>query len=75
METLKGDIFAHEELQNLLIRVVDLVNIDGPLLTLYLHANKHLRNYRLYGTAHVMAHVRGTFKVPRTLNRLPMTFL
>ena len=42
METLKGDIFAHQELQNLLIRVVDLVNIDGPLLTLYLHANKHL---------------------------------
>jgi hypothetical protein len=42
METLKGDIFAHQELQNLLIRVVDLVNIDGPLLTLYLHADKHL---------------------------------
>ena len=42
METLKGDTFAHHELQNLLIRVVDLVNIDGPLLTLYLHANKHL---------------------------------
>ena len=42
MENLKGDVFAHEELQNLLIRVVDLVNIDGPLLTLYLHADKHL---------------------------------
>ena len=42
MEILKGEIFAHEELQNLLIRVVDLVNIDGPLLTLYLHADKHL---------------------------------
>ena len=42
METLKGNLFTHQEFQDLLIRVVDLVNIDGPLLTLYLHANKHL---------------------------------
>ena len=42
METLKGNIFAHQELQNSLTRVVDLVNIDGPLLTLYFHTNKNL---------------------------------
>jgi hypothetical protein len=42
METLKGKIFAHQELLNSLTRVVDLVNIDGPLLTLYQHVNKNL---------------------------------
>jgi hypothetical protein len=42
METLKGNILAHQELQNSLTRVVDLANIDGPLLTLYLHTNKNL---------------------------------
>jgi hypothetical protein len=42
MEALKGKIFTHHAFQNLLIRVVDLVNIDGPLLTLYLHADKQL---------------------------------
>ncbi len=36
------------------------------------HAEMYLtkRNYRLYGTAHVIAHIRGTLKVPRTLNRI-----
>lgn len=42
MENLKGKIVAHQEFQNLLIRVADVVNIDGPLLTLFLHANRQL---------------------------------
>lgn len=42
MENLKGKIVAHQEFQNLLIRVADVVNMDGPLLTLFLHANRQL---------------------------------
>lgn len=42
MENLKGKTIAHQEFQNLLIRVADVVNIDGPLLTLFLHTNRQL---------------------------------
>jgi hypothetical protein len=42
MENLKGKIIEHEAFQNLLIRIVDVVNMDGPLLTLYLHTNRQL---------------------------------
>ncbi len=42
MENLKGKIIAHETLQAMLIRVADVVNIEGPLLTLFLHANRQL---------------------------------
>ncbi len=42
MENLNGKIITHQEFQNLLIRVADVVNMDGPLLTLFLHANRQL---------------------------------
>jgi hypothetical protein len=42
MEILNGKKIPQQDLQNLLVRVADLVNIEGPLLTLYLHANKQL---------------------------------
>jgi hypothetical protein len=42
MENLEGKIIAHQAFQNLLIRVADVVNIDGPLLTLFLHTNRQL---------------------------------
>lgn len=42
MENLKGKTIAHQEFQNLLIRVADVVNIEGPLLTLFLHTNRQL---------------------------------
>lgn len=42
MEILKGKIVAHQEFQNLLIRVADVVNIEGPLLILFLHTNQQL---------------------------------
>jgi hypothetical protein len=42
MENLKGKIVAHQTFQNLLIRIVDVINIEGPLLTLFLHANRQL---------------------------------
>jgi hypothetical protein len=42
MENLNGKTIAHQEFQNLLIRVADVVNIEGPLLTLFLHTNRQL---------------------------------
>jgi hypothetical protein len=42
MENLKGKIVEHKTFQNLLIRVADVVNMDGPLLTLFLHTNRQL---------------------------------
>lgn len=43
METLKGKILDNLRLQNLYVRIVDVVNFEGPLLTLFENIkNKHL---------------------------------
>lgn len=43
METLKGKIIENIGLQNTLVRIVDIVNFEGPLLTLFENIkNKHL---------------------------------
>ena len=40
METLKGKIIDNILLQNLFVRIVDIVNFEGPLLTLFENINK-----------------------------------
>jgi hypothetical protein len=43
METLNSDILSNFNLQNSLNRIVDIVNFEGPLLTLYENINnRHL---------------------------------
>lgn len=43
METLKAKILTDFQLQNLLVRITDIVNFEGPLMTLFQHIeNKHL---------------------------------
>ena len=43
METLNGKIQSNFQLQNSLVRIVDIVNFEGPLLTLFQNIkNKHL---------------------------------
>ncbi len=43
MENLKGEIVENIELQNTLVRIVDIVNFEGPLLTLFENfKNRHL---------------------------------
>lgn len=43
METLKGKILDYHLLQNLFVRIIDIVNFEGPLLTLFENIkNKHL---------------------------------
>ena len=43
METLQGKLLTNVELKDSLIRIVDVVNFEGPLLTLFQKtANRHL---------------------------------
>ncbi len=43
METLNGEILPNFQLQNSLVRIVDIVNFDGPLLALFQNINnRHL---------------------------------
>ncbi len=43
MEILKSKINSNHNFQNLLVRIVDVVNFDGPLMTLFEHKeNKHI---------------------------------
>ncbi len=44
METLKGKVISDFALQDKLVRIVDVVNFEGPLLTLY----KNTANERLF---------------------------
>jgi hypothetical protein len=43
MEILKSKINSNPNFQNLLVRIVDVINFDGPLMTLFEYEeNKHL---------------------------------
>ena len=43
MENLKNEIPSNLDFQNLLVRIVDVVNFEGPLLTLFENReNKHI---------------------------------